>query len=85
MTTKRQIIIVVRMVDTNANPPVAAGRINALGLAVEWRASMGKVPIVEFEQLFPKWATPSLKDAVLGAIGRANVPVEVRSNITEPL
>ena len=77
--------MVVRMVDTNANPPFAAGRISALGLSIEWRASMGKVPIVEFEKEFSKWSQPSLKDAVLGAIGRANVPVEVRSNITEPL
>jgi hypothetical protein len=84
MTTKCQIAVVVKMVDVNANPPVAQGRITVFGKVASWKASMGKVPIVEIEGEVPKWSVQSLKDAILGAIGRANVPCEYRTVIQEP-
>lgn len=84
MSSKSQILVVVKMIDTIANPPVAQGRITVVGKGAGWKATLGRTPFVEFDSELPKWALPSIKDAVLGACGRANVPCEHRVTLVEP-
>jgi len=84
MTTKSQILVVVKMIDTIANPPIAKGRVTVAGANTGWKAILGRTPFVEFENELPKWSMTAVKDAVLGACGRANVPCEHRVTLVEP-
>lgn len=84
MTTRSQVLVVVKMIDTIANPPMARGRVTVAGVSTGWKAILGRTPFVEFESEVPKWAGSAVKDAVLGACGRANVPCEHRVTLVEP-
>lgn len=84
MAVKSQILVVVKMIDTIANPPVAQGRLTVMGRGVGWKATLGKTPFVEFDGELPKWALLAIKEAVFGACGRANVPCEHRVTLVEP-